>query len=74
MGAANQPAAFQPSQVAPDAGSRRAGNLENFFNRGGSGPEKKFNNQFTASIQCVSHTAPILPSPVKKNKARIYIF
>jgi hypothetical protein len=69
MGAANQPAAFQPSQVAPDAGSRGAGYLENLFHRGSSGPKKEFDNQFTASIQCVSHTAPILPSPLKKNKA-----
>jgi hypothetical protein len=69
MGAANQPAAFQPSQVAPDAGSRGAGYLENLFYCGGSGPEKKFDNQFTASIQCVSHIAPILPSRRRENKA-----
>ncbi len=50
MGATDQPPTLQPHKIATDAGCRRPGNGQQFFDGGGSGAEKKLDDLFGTAI------------------------
>jgi hypothetical protein len=58
VSAPDESSALQPSQVSTNAGSRRTGDGEQFFNGSGPCAQEKLDDLFRAVVQCVVHTAP----------------
>jgi hypothetical protein len=73
MCAAYQPASFQPRQIAPDAGRRRAGHGQQLFYGGGSRTEKILDDLLGTATDRIGHITAILLCPHEKYEGEIEI-